>query len=115
MIGNDHNVPEHIEINRIEIEQSNCSWLMVADINALIALIIVFIPWIISSSQDQVSVEYHSLKGNKILLILEHKQHESTLLHLQSAIYQQNFESLAVERRRWYLSNDSIQSNIDTC
>ena len=94
MIGNDPNVPERIEINRIEIEQSNC---MVADIKALIATIIVFIPWIISSSQDGVSVEYHSLKGNKILLILEHKQHESTLLHLQSAIYQQNFESLQLK------------------
>ena len=94
MIGNDPNVPERIEINRIEIEQSNC---MVADIKAFIATIIVFIPWIISSSQDGVSVEYHSLKGNKILLILEHKQHESTLLHLQSAIYQQNFESLQLK------------------
>ena len=94
MIGNDPNVPERIEINRIEIEQSNC---MVADIKALIATIIVFIPWIISSSQDGVSVEYHSLKGNKILLILEHKQHESTLLHLQSAIYQQNFGSLQLK------------------
>ena len=97
MIGNDPNVPERIEINRIEIEQSNC---MVADIKALIATIIVFIPWIISSSQDGVSVEYHSLKGNKILLILEHKQDEST--HLQSAICNLSTKLWipAVERRR---------------